>query len=570
MAEAPRAVPKLDLDVPQEVALAAARFEQLARAPDGAALADLEAALSAAYARFEVLRDCEAAAEEVAAAARAVARLATRATTHPDADEAAPRARALERAAVAMRAAGIEGEALTFYAEAAERWLEAADDERKEAKALLLRASDAFVRAKLFERAAGTFARAVTLGEDPFEPARGAAPSSGAHRLKLAVLLVAAGKEAEARAVNDALTEELTRTFEKKIARAEMDVAYDRARALAEAHALAGNKAGERQARVGAIDLAVALTKRDAKDGAVSASAADSLAWSNAALTEALRARDDALFLETWRRSTKALAEAGLSLLSDASRPQRCGEGVRLLFEAGRRFQLGGDEAAADECNRRAFEVSPKYSPGDRRPLDEANFGLFLLKGRAADPEQAEVHLRNAQALAKSLIQAAGVSEDHPSARLRQLAFREAFYRRKGDLRHHRETVEIMAVAAAEGAADALNRAAGLFRLGRTAPAGEAFGEAVAYLERASGDDALLRRALHARSLCHALAPGGAPPETAAAFFARRAAPFDPAALGYEWPRIERALAEMDPPAEFATALDALHFIKGRAQKSRA
>lgn len=570
MAETPRAVPKLDLDLAPEVARAAAALEEQARAPDGAPLTAVDAAHLSAFARFELLRDCEADPETVAAAARLVARLATRAATHPDADAPKPRAAALERAAVAMRAAGVEGEARSFYAEAAERWLEAADDEKKEAKAMLLRACDAFVGALMFERAAGAYARAIALGEDRFEPARMLTPSSGAHRLKLAVLLLAARKDSDARAVNDALTEDLTHSFEKKVARSELEDAYDRARALAEAHLLAGNKAGERQARIGATDLALALVKRDAKDGVVTASAPEAFAWADRALTEALRARDDALFLETWRRASRALAEAGIALLSDASRPQRCGEGVRILFEAGRRFQLAGDAAAADECTRRAFEVSPKYSPADRRPLDEANFGLYLLKGRAADPDQAEVHLRNAQALAKSLIQAAGVSEDHPSARLRQLAFREAFYRRKGDVKHHRETIEIMQVAAAEGAAESLARAAGLYRIKRFHPAAEAFGEALAYLERSGGDEQLLRRTLHARSLCFALAPEGVPPEAAPAYFARKSAPFDPAALGYEWPRIERALYDMDPPAEFSTALDALQFIKGRGPKGRA
>ncbi len=570
MPETPRALPKLELDVAAELERAAGRFEDMARASDDAALPEIREALNAAFARFDLLRDCEAPAEEVAAAARAVARLATRAATHADADEEAPRAIALERAAVALRAVGVEGEARSFYLEAADRWLDAADDDRARAKEFLLRASDAFAGGFAFDRAAGSYARAITIGEDRFEPARSLPASAGAHRLKLALLLIAAEKIPEARAVNDALTEELTNSFEKKVARADMEAAFDRARALSEAHALAGTKAGERQARTGAVDLALALVKRDAKDGAVTASAAESIAWANAAVTESLRTRDDALFIETWRRAARAVAEAALALLSDASRPQRCGEGVRLLFEAGRRFQLAGDEEACDECTRRAFEVSPKYSPGDRRPLDEAAFGLFLLKGRRADPEQAEVHLRNAQSLAKALIQAAGVSEDHPSARLRQLAFREAFYRRKGDLKRHRETLDIMAVAAAEGAADALNRAAGLYRLGKHAPAAEAFGEALAYLERAGGDEALLRRALHMRSLCHALTAATVPVESAASLFARRQAPFDPAALGYEWPRIERALSEMDPPAEFATARDALQFIKGRAQKGRA
>ncbi len=570
MAEAPRSVPRLELDVDAAVQRAAGDLAARSRAEEEAGLPEVEAALRSAFSRFELLRDCEAAQDEVARAARAVARLAKRAADHPDADEAAPRASALERGAAALRVEGERGEAEALALEAAERWVEAADDERAEAKSMFLRASEAFVAATRFDRAAGTYARAVSLGEDPFGPSRGLAPSAGAHRIKLVVLLLAARKGAEARAVNDALIEDLTRRFEGKVARVEFEEAYDRARALSEAHLLAGNKAGERQARVGAIDLAVALIKRDAKDAASGASAEASIGWAGAALTEALRTRDDPMFLDTWRRVSRAVADAALAFLSDASDAKRCAEGVRLLFDAGRRFQLQGDEAAAEECHLRGIEVSPKYSPPDRRPLDEAAFGLFLLKGRRADPEQAEVHMRNAQALAKSLIQAAGVSEDHPTARLRQLAFREAYFRRKGDLKHHRETLEIMAVAASEGAALALPQGAALFAAGRFGPARAAFDEAVAYLERAGGPEALARRALHARSLCYALAPEGDPPESAPEYFARRAAPFDPAALGFEWPRIERALTEMDPPAEFSTAMDALQFVKGRAPKARA
>lgn len=553
------------IDVDSEVARVALSLEGAARLKDGAALPEVEPALQAACRRFDLLRDTDRGAESLRATAEDVARIARRAADHPDADVAAPRALALDRAAAALLAAGLSTDARGLSFEAAERWIEAAEDDKVTARANLLRASDSFVRALRFDRAAGALARAVTLGEDRYTAARAVTPTAGAHRLKVVLILIAAGKDAEARAVNDALCEDLKRRFDRKVTRAEFDGAYDRARALAEASALAGNKVGERQARVGAIDLAVALTKRDAPLGAERA-----IAWADAALTEALRTRDDALFLETWRRAARALLEAGLLLLEDAAAPKKRSDGVRLMFEAGRRFQLAGDATASDECHTRAYEVSPKYSSPERRPVDEMSFALYLLKGPRADPERAEVHLKNAQALAKSLIQAAGVNEDHPSARLRQLALREAFFRRKGDLKKHTETVEISRVAASEGAAQALERAAALYRASSFASARESLDEAVGYLERAGESGELMRNALYARSLCHALAPAEVAPEAADTYFARRAAPFDPAALGWEWPRIQRALADMDPPAELAGVKDVLLFIRGRARSTAA
>ncbi len=563
MAETPRAVPRMAIEVDAEVPRVAESLERSARLKDAASLSDVEGALQAACKRFDLLRDTDRPAGQLRAAAEDVARTARRAADHPDADVAAPRASALDRGAAALLAAGLSSDARGLSFEAAERWIEAAEDEKATARAHLLRASDSYVRAGRFDRAAGALARAVTIEEDRYTAARAVTPTAGAHRLKVVLILMAAGKDAEARAVNDALCEDLKRRFDRKVARAEFDEAFDRARALAEASALAGNKAGERQARVGAIDLAIALTRRDAPRGAERA-----IAWADAALTEALRTRDDALFIETWRRAARALLEAALSLLEEAAAPQRRSDGVRLMFEAGRRFQLARDEAASDECHTRAYEVSPKYSTPERRPVDEMAFALYLLKGPRADPERAEVHLKNAQALAKSLIQAAGVNEDHPSARLRQLALREAFFRRKGDLKRHRETVEISHVAASEGAAQALERAAALYRASSFASARDSLDEAVGYLERAGETGDLMRSALFARSLCHALAPAEVAPEPADSYFARRSAPFDPVALGWEWPRIQRALAEMDPPAELAGVNDLLLFIRGRARSA--
>ena len=195
---------------------------------------------------------------------------------------------------------------------------------------------------------------------------------------------------------------------------------------------------------------------------------------------------------------------------------------------------------------------------------------LFLLKGRARDPDRAEVHLKNAQALAKSLIQAAGVNEDHPSARLRQLAIKEAYYRRMGSVNKHTETLEIMAVAAAEGAAAALEKAAVKFNAGSPGDARGYLDEAAGYLERSGAASEFIQGALRLRSLCYWHSPDGAPPETAAAWLARKTAPFDPRALGYDWRRIERALLDMDPPAEFQLVADELQFIKGRAPKESA
>ena len=371
------------------------------------------------------------------------------------------------------------------------------------------------------------------------------------------------------RAANDALIRDLTRRFERKVTRAELPVALDDAQALAEANALAGNKAGERQARVGALDLALALLKREARDLGAGEAGEKALQFADAAVTEALRTGDDALAVETYGRAARALLEAALSVMEGEAPLEKRGEGVRLLFEAGRRFQQLGNWPSAEECFARAYEVSPKYSRADRRPLDEVAFALFLLKGPHADPERAETYLKNAAGLAKALIQAAGVHEDHPSARVRQLILREAFYRRKGDIKRHREVVDILRVAASEGAAEALERAAALARAGAWGAARESLDEAVGFLERAGADRALLRESLVARSLAFHLDSKGERPESAAEYFRRRDAPFDPKALGFDWPLIERALVEMDPPAEFATFPDTLQFIRGRAPKER-
>jgi hypothetical protein len=197
---------------------------------------------------------------------------------------------------------------------------------------------------------------------------------------------------------------------------------------------------------------------------------------------------------------------------------------------------------------------------------------LYLVKAPTPEADQAEVHLKNAQAFVKGLVTAAGVGEDHPSARLRHLALKEAFYRRVGDLRRHAEVVEIMEVAAAEGAALALEKAAVKFNSGSFADARGLLDEAVIYLEHAGphGASDLLRQAYRARSLCFHLDPTGDLPETWAEASRRKAAAFDPKALGYDWRRIEAALLAMDPPAEFTTVNDTLQFIKGRAPKPSA
>ncbi|HKZ59126.1 MAG TPA: hypothetical protein VJ547_04655 [Candidatus Thermoplasmatota archaeon] len=567
MPEVPRAVPRMKIDVPAEVARASSALAQKSAALQGAPLAEVDAALLSAYARACLLEDCEAPSAECQAAAESLERLARRVTSHEDADEAAPRALALERAGAVWRACGHQAKAEALSLEAAERWVEAADDVRERQKEYLLRACDSFLGAGRFDRAAGSYARAVALGEDSFSQARLMQPSRGAHRVKLAVLLLAASREADARAVNDAFVRETTLRFERKVTRAELPLAFDGAQALAEAHALAGNKAGERQARVGAVDLALALVKREARDLEAGEAGEGALLFADAAVTEALRTRDDALCVETYGRAARALLEAALRLMEGGAPLEKRADGVRLLFDAGRRFQHLSNWPSAEECFSRAYEVSPKYSRADRRPLDEVAFALFLLKGPHADPDRAETHLKNAAGLAKAIIQAAGVHEDHPSARVRQLILREAFYRRKGDIKRHREVVEILHVAAGEGAAEALERASALSKAGAWAGAREVLDEAVGFLERAAADAALLRDALLARSLAFHLDPKGERPESASEYFARRGAPFDPKALGFDWRLIERALLEMDPPAEFTTFSDALNFIRGRAPK---
>lgn len=570
MAEVPRAVPRVTIDVPEEVRSACAALEKASRVGEGATLGQIEGALIAAYSRASILEDCEAPASEREAAAQTVERLARRADSHADADVAGARALALERAGAVWRACGKEDEARALGGAAAERWLEAASDEPARQKELLLRACDAFLGAGRFQRAAGSYARAVALGEDSFAKARVMQPSRGAHRVKLAVLLLAADQPAEARAVNDAFINDVTRRFESKVTRAQLPQAFDEAQALAEAHALSGNKAGERQARVGALDLALALVKREARDLPAGQASEKAVQYADAAISEAMRTRDDALSLETFARAARALLEAALLLMEGAAPQDKRSDAVRLLFEAGRRFQQLGNWPSAEECFSRAYEVSPKYSKADRRPLDEIAYALFLLKGPHADPERAEVHLKNAAGLAKALIQAAGVNEDHPSARVRQLILREAFYRRKGDIKRHREVVEILRVAAGEGAAGALERAGALAQARAWGAARESLDEAVGFLERAGADPALLRQALHARSLAFHREGRGERPESGAEYFARRAAAFSPKALGFDWPQIERALIEMDPPAELATFADALQFVRARAPKESA
>ncbi len=562
-----RVRPRMAVDIEAERTKAARTLRAQAQAAPADGIEKLDLALGAAHRLFRLCLDCEAPSEEQSSAAERVFALTRRRVDHPDADVAEPRASALEAAARVASAVAGEEAAAQWWAESAERWVEAAGDEAGRSKELLLRASDAFVGALMFDRAAGSYARALAKGEDSYASSRQLVASRGAHRLKLVVLLLAAGNEADARAVNMALCEDLRKAFAAKVPRDGFEDALDRARALAEASSLAGDTAGERLARRGAIDIAVALAKREAKRGGGGTSAEDAIRWADEALGDALRSGDDALFLDAYRRGAGALVDGALAGLSgDGGDPARAAC-VRLLFDAGRRFQLLGDGQAARDCHDRAYELSPRFSPPDRRPADEMAMSLFLLKGPPADPGRAEVHLKNASGLLKALIQAAGVNEDHPSARLRQLALREAFYRRMGDIRRRDEVVHIMETAAAEGAVAEFEKVAAQYNAGSYAGAMESAERAVAYLERLPQERGAQRQMLLTRSLIHHLLQAGAAPETAKERDAREAEAFSPKALGYEWRAVERALLRMDPPAEFARIEDLLQFVKGRDGK---
>jgi len=572
VAEKPKAVPRITIDVDAERGKATVALRRATSLAASASLAEFDKAVDGARRLYRVEKDCGGSPEATASAAAALVELVEHRVNHEDADEAAPRARALD---VAARIAAEEGqveESRVLFEQAAERWREAASDAPSVLKKEpYLRATDAFIGATNFERAAGSYALAVQQGEDTYAKSRELQPSRGAHRLKLAVLLVAAGKTAEARAINEALIEDLRKSFAGKVPKEKFAQALDRAQALAEACALAGDKKGERDARAGATDLALGIAKLAASRGEAG-SVDEALRAADAAVSEALKTKDDAFFLETYRRAARVIGQGALAGLEDEGKPERRAACVRLLFEAGRRFQLAGDEQAARECHDRAYELSPKYSPLDRRPADELAMALFLLKGANANPTQAEVHLKNAGAFVKALVQGAGVNEDHPSARLRHLALKEAFYRRVGDHKHHREILEIARVAASEGAASSLEMAAAKYNSGNPGGALEFLDGAVGYLERSQAPVELLRSCIEARSLSYYLsAPerGGAPPpETWAEYTRRKAQPFSPEALGLDWRRIERSLLEMDPPAEFATVNDALQFVKGRAPKA--
>ncbi|HEX9708753.1 MAG TPA: hypothetical protein VGB42_02090 [Candidatus Thermoplasmatota archaeon] len=569
MAQERRGVePRMLIDVESQRGHCARRMRGEAQVAEPAAAVDLDRALNAAHRLFRLLADCEAPPDEQEAAAGRVLAIARQRADHPDADEAEPRALALEVAARVASEVWAKEESDPWWREAAERWLEAAGDDPRRAKELLLRASDAFVGARAFDRAAGCYARALTHGEDAFHASRKVQPSRGAHRLKLVILLLAAGKVPEARSVNVALIEDLRKAFAKKVTRAGFEEAHDRARALGEACLLAGDSGGERAARLGAVDLAVALAKREAKRGGDGRSTEDALRWADEALGDALRTSDEAIFLDAYGRAAKALLDGALAGLEAAPGDAARASCVRLLFDAGRRFQLLGQPQAARDCHERAYELSPRFSPPDRRPADEMAMSLFLLKGPPADPERAEVHLRNASALVKSLIQAAEVHEDHPSARLRQLALREAFFRRLGDIRKRDEVQSIMAAAAAEGAVQELEKAAVQYNASSFTGARESLDRAVAYLERVPAERGLLRQAVLARSLAYHADPAGPPPETARERAAREGQPFSLDALGYDWRAIERALLRMDPPAEFGRVEDVLRFVKGRSPKN--
>jgi tetratricopeptide (TPR) repeat protein len=557
----------MTIDVANERSALARALRGEAQASEGAGLEELDRAFTASHRLFRLLSDTEAPAEELQAAADRLRAIAHRRADHPDADVAQPRAQALEASARAVSQVWGEEDARADWNEAAERWVEAAGDDGPRAKELLLRACDAFIGAGAFERAAGCYARALTMGEDAFGASRRLQPSRGAHRLKLAVLLLAAGKESDARAVNTALCEDLRRAFSQKVPKEGFEAALDRARALAEASALSGDAAGERLARRGAVDIAVALAKREAKRGGEGESTDAAMRWADEALSDALRSGDDHVFTDAYRRGARALVDGALAGLEGAGGDAARASCVRLLFDAGRRLQLLGDATAARECHERALELSPKFSPPSRRPADEMAVALFLLKGPPADPAQAEVHLRNASALVKALIQAAGVHEDHPSARLRQLALREAFYRRMGDSRRRDEVLSIMAAAAAEGAVQELEKAAVQYNAGSLAGARESIGQAVSYLERVTGADGVLHQAVLARSLLYHAEGAGEPPETAAERRRRLDQPFSIEALGFEWRAIERALLQMDPPAEFGRVEDMLQFLKGRGAR---
>src|SRR5690242_3422455 len=142
MAETPRAVPRMTIDVVGEVARVSAALEAESRLKDAAALPEVEAALQASCKRFDLLLDTERPAALLRGAAEDVARIARRAADHEDADAAAPRASALDRAAAALLAAGLATDARGLSFEAAERWVEAAEDDKATARANFLRASD--------------------------------------------------------------------------------------------------------------------------------------------------------------------------------------------------------------------------------------------------------------------------------------------------------------------------------------------------------------------------------------------------------------------------------------------
>src|SRR3972149_5435195 len=98
-----------------------------------------------------------------------VARASSALAQKPAALQGAP---LLGRAGAVWRACGHQAKAEALSLEAAERWVEAADDVRERQKEYLLRACDSFLGAGRFDRAAGSPARAVALGEDSFSQAR--------------------------------------------------------------------------------------------------------------------------------------------------------------------------------------------------------------------------------------------------------------------------------------------------------------------------------------------------------------------------------------------------------------
>src|SRR5882762_4849725 len=128
MAEKPRALPRMMIDTDVALAKAVQEARKQPLPGEGAGLGELDEALRGAHRLYSMLRDCEGPEAALDAQARRVFALARRRADHPDADEARPRALALELASRTARERGQVKEGVALAEEAAERWLEAAED----------------------------------------------------------------------------------------------------------------------------------------------------------------------------------------------------------------------------------------------------------------------------------------------------------------------------------------------------------------------------------------------------------------------------------------------------------